>query len=191
MANKQYDNVSDLIGDLIEDGALANQIRQEIGEQRLSTALFTMRTHQGMTQTDVAEKIGCSQSAVSKLEHATEDQITVGDLVRYSSALGLNLSIRFTKNMTAVESVKHHFFQIKEHLDRLRDLAGDDGDMKRGVDRFYNEFLANVLRLYQAGKSELSRKRIKQEHRRPVLQLSTPEDLPDDKALDDLVKSAR
>lgn len=191
MANKQYDNVSDLIGDLIEDGALANQIRQEIGEQRLSTALFTMRNHQGMTQTDVAEKIGCSQSAVSKLEHATEDQITVGDLVRYSSALGLNLSIQFTKNMTAVESVKHHFFQIKEHLDRLRDLAGDDGDMKRGVDRFYNEFLANVLRLYQAGKSELSRKKVNQDHRRPVLQLSTPEDLPDDKALDDLLKSAR
>ena len=172
---------------LLEDKELSSAISREISEQKLATTLFTMRNHEGMTQEQVARKMGCSQSAVSKLEHATDEQITIGDIVRYSSALGLKLTVQFRKNMNAVESVKYHFFHIKKHLDHLRELAKADSDIRKGVDKFYNEWLLNMLQLYKAGKTELSRKKTRFVTQKPVLEVNAPEHIPDDSEITELL----
>jgi len=113
MSNRGYDSVSELLEDLSDDEQFRREVESEIAEQRLATKLFAMRNHYGLTQSQVAEAAGHTQSWVSKLEHSPTDKITVRDLLEYAEALQLQLRMQFRKPMTAVQSVKHHFFQIE------------------------------------------------------------------------------
>ncbi len=154
---RNYDSVADLLEDIIDDdGAFASEVQQAIESQRLAAALFQMRNNVGLTQEEVARRMGRTQSSISKLEHSTTDRISVRDLEEYASAIDVNLVISFEKQMTAADRVKFYFFEIKKHLDEMRELAGDDPDIVAGVDKFYNEWLINTLRHFSDGKKQLS-----------------------------------
>jgi predicted XRE-type DNA-binding protein len=90
---KRYDSVSDLVHDISDDTAFADDFDRQIDEQRMATTLFLMRNREGLTQAQVAERMGCTQSRVSKLEHASLSSISVQDLIDYSTALGADLNI--------------------------------------------------------------------------------------------------
>jgi len=66
-----------------------------------AVALRELRALLGLTQVDVAQRLGIGQAAVSRLEH--RDDITLGSLQRYVEALGAGLDIRVL--MPAGESV--------------------------------------------------------------------------------------
>ncbi len=59
----------------------------------LSEQLVARRIHLGLTQTQVAARMGTSQSAVARLE-AGEDDIRLSTLDRYVAALGSQLDWR-------------------------------------------------------------------------------------------------
>lgn len=158
MESQQFSSVEDLVDDIFaDDNDAASEIKNEIRSQKLATILHSMRCRAGISQQEMAERLGCTQSRVSKLEHSDTSRITVRDLEDYSRNLGINLIIRFQENMTAAEHVKHHFSQIKRHLDHLRELAKDDPEIAKGVDQFYNEWFLNTLKHFHEGKIELSK----------------------------------
>jgi hypothetical protein len=43
-----------------------------------------------------------------------------------------------------VESIKHHAFQIKKHLDQLASLAHKDVGISKGVEKSFGETLFNM-----------------------------------------------
>lgn len=55
--------------------------------KELSKQLVARRVHLGLTQTQVAARMGTSQSAVARLE-AGEDDVRLSTLDRYVAALG-------------------------------------------------------------------------------------------------------
>ena len=59
----------------------------------LISALYQARKSQGITQKDVAERMGTKQSAVSDIE-AIGGNPTVRTLLRYSRAIGMRLRLR-------------------------------------------------------------------------------------------------
>lgn len=61
----------------------------------LTDELVARRTELGLTQTEVAARMGTSQSAVARLESGDAD-VRLSSLERYAAALGdeLNLSLR-------------------------------------------------------------------------------------------------
>jgi transcriptional regulator with XRE-family HTH domain len=154
-SEKRYDSVSDLVRDVTDDQTFADAVDREIDDQRMATVLFLMRNREGLTQTELAERMGCTQSRVSKLERASLSSISVKDLMEYANALGADLNIVLQK-MDAASMVKHHFFQIKKHLDKIRELAGDDPEMVAGAKKFYDEWLVNTLKHFLDGKTALS-----------------------------------
>ena len=141
-----HNSVGDLFRDIVEDEQFLDETRQLIERRRLATVLFSMRCRHKMTQQQVADKLGKTQGYVSKLEHSSPEQITVSELEAYARALDVALTISFQPRATVAQMVKHHFFQIVRHLDTLCDLAGDDEDLKSGVDRFINEWLGNTIK---------------------------------------------
>jgi predicted transcriptional regulator len=62
---------------------------REISEQRraLSAALLARRRQLGLSQTEVAARMGTSQSAVARLESGAAD-LRLSTLQRYASAVG-------------------------------------------------------------------------------------------------------
>ena len=55
--------------------------------------LMIKRATSGLSQKDIARSFGCTQSRISKLENMTDSELTLADLAKYASALGLELRI--------------------------------------------------------------------------------------------------
>ena len=61
--------------------------------------ILKARAAAGMTQSDVAERIGTTQSAVARLESAdAKHSPSIATLQRYATALGYKLQIRLVKH---------------------------------------------------------------------------------------------
>lgn len=151
--SKKYKCVSDLIKSM----DLPKEQRQEqidyINQRRLSRLLTVMRSQQGMNQQQAAERCGCGQSKISKLEYKEDRKITIGELLDYSNALGLEMSVLFLpKKMKIVDRVKLHAFQIEELLQRLVKLSKGDKQMERAAAAFHSECLVNMFSI--VGKSQ-------------------------------------
>ena len=108
---KQYDSVSDLVHDISDDTAFSDAVDQEIDEQRMATMLFLMRNREGLTQAELAMRMGCTQSRISKLERAPLSSISMQDLMDVSTALGIDVNIIFQKMKAATP----RFSIIREH----------------------------------------------------------------------------
>jgi transcriptional regulator with XRE-family HTH domain len=60
--------------------------------------ILKARAATGLTQADVAERIGTTQSAVARLESAgAKHSPSIATLHRYATALGYRLQVRFVK----------------------------------------------------------------------------------------------
>lgn len=86
----------------------------------LMLELVKIREESGLTQKDVAERMGISQSAVSQFEHYDSNP-TLQTIVRYALATDADLELRASRRRDVVSkvTVKDHSLQFKvgEKLD--------------------------------------------------------------------------
>ncbi len=73
---------------------------REYERQRIAGRLFVMRNKAGLTQAEMAERMGVTQSAIAKLEDRG-DTVRFHDIVRYARALGFGVDMRFFPLQTA------------------------------------------------------------------------------------------
>ena len=156
--SKKYSSVLGAIKGMSKDREFASNLEQEISNRTLSKSLFAMRCGAGFTQKQLAERMKCSQSRVSKLEVSPDRAIKVCDLIDYAEACKLDVTIGFHKPMTLVDSVKYHAFEIKKNLDHLAELAHRDPDIDKGVKGFFPEVLLNLLKIISTSAEQLPNK---------------------------------
>jgi len=145
---KQFKNVNDLIKGLSEDENFKKEAIKQISENRLGKFLSFLRCEHRMTQKELADKIGCSQGRVSKVESAKDDSLSIKDFIDYGNALGLELEIGFrSKKMKWVDMVKYHAFQMQRYLNNMVQIAKEDKAIETGVLDFHLEALKNVPRM--------------------------------------------
>src|SRR5438270_832611 len=94
---KQYKNVTEMATDLSEDKASGERVAKAIRERAMVDMLMALRTRENMSQTDIAERMGCTQSKVSKLESSIDDDLRLGDFRAYATALGFQMTVRLVK----------------------------------------------------------------------------------------------
>ena len=63
-------------------------------EYQVVSQLLTARTRAGLTQDAVAERMGTTKSAVSRLESAGKHAPSLGTLKRYAEAVGCELQVK-------------------------------------------------------------------------------------------------
>lgn len=150
MAKKKLTNVMDLATKLEEEKEFARDLAYHLDNRTLVHKLIAMRAARGLTQEEVAAKMGCTQGRISKLETSDDLDLTFASIVHYAHAIGLRLEITLTgEETTAVDRVKHHAFCIKRLTDQLARLAFADETIARGVSRFFDEAAINLLRMLQ------------------------------------------
>jgi DNA-binding XRE family transcriptional regulator len=66
-------------------------------EYQLAKEMLKARAKAGLTQDGVAEKMGTTKSAISRLEAAGKHAPSLSTLKRYASAVGCELQVRFVR----------------------------------------------------------------------------------------------
>lgn len=147
MANaKQYASVSELLHDILSDKETREEFDTVVAQRRLIKQLIAMRAAMGMSQEDVAARMGCTQGSVSKLENSKDNDVRLGSLRAYAKAVGCELAAcAIPQDITPVQMVKCHTIAIKKHADDLARLARTDETIAEGVTGFFVELFANFM----------------------------------------------
>jgi transcriptional regulator with XRE-family HTH domain len=165
---KRYKSVIDLVEDIIEDEEFKEELKKDLQDKSLAHKLFGMRCAAGITQSEMAEKIGCDQSRISKLENAGLYSIKVGDLLAYTKALELNLSIRFHKSANAADCIKFHVLEVKKQMDYLAGLAHGDSEICNSITKFFGDTFIDIINNFLESVEKLP---VEEEIKPPTLEI--------------------
>ena len=147
----RYSDVSEMVREVLaEDQDFADEFEKHLAQRQIVKYLMALRASLDMSQQQIADKLGCTQSRISKLESGADGDLRFGDLVRYAGALGFKTDILLTpEDWTSVDEVKYHALCIKSNLDHLASLAAKDHSIAKGVAGFLNEAGFNLGRILQ------------------------------------------
>jgi predicted XRE-type DNA-binding protein len=110
---KTFSSVSEMVHEASGDDGFAAAYERRLAERRIIKDLMIKRATSGMSQKDIARSFGCTQSRISKLENMTDSELTIGDLAKYSRALGLELRIALApKDSTSAARNRSIAFEI-------------------------------------------------------------------------------
>lgn len=153
---KRYHAVADTVRDVTGDENLAASVERHIAERRLIMALTAQRVKVGLSQQEVATKISCTQSKVSKLESGKDADCPLGQLVQYAIAVGANIRLFLVPHgQKRVDQVKMYAALIQRLLHEMVDLAGDDLHMCDGVQKFMTEASYNLGKIVEGAEARL------------------------------------
>lgn len=155
---KRYGSVLDMVRKTA-DPDFAQTFESDLREHTVSRMLFVLRNRAGLLQSEMAKRMGCPQSKVSKIEHTPNANLRLGDVAAYARAAGCQVEMRFLQKATASERVKCAAREIHHHLQRLAQLADGDAKICREVSGFYHQFLFNMLLIYTTVQAALTKGR--------------------------------
>lgn len=143
---------SSVIADLCDDETIVRDVEARMSQTKFVAMLTEARARKGMTQKDVAQRIGTSVSKVSRFEASDDDDLRIGDAKDYLNALDIEASIAFfDKSMPTTNQIKHYIFEIEKlltHLTTIAKTCDDDRSIVDGISRFRGEVLYNFLIKY-------------------------------------------
>ena len=121
----------------------------------VTDALVQIRKEAGMTQAQMAEKMGVTQSAISKIESGSDESLKLSEIKAYSRATDSKIVLQCGTPLTHVEHIKHHVIALKHHLRHLCELSQGDAEIEQGVNTFLSETIYNLLPVFgMAGKHQ-------------------------------------
>ncbi len=138
MTDKTHHSVTDLLSDISDDAQFVDDVRETAADRELVKHLIAHRVKADLSQKELAVKLDCTQSRISKLEQSLDAELRLGDLKQYLDALDLRCRVTITpKSVKAVDEVKFHAFRIRELLTRLVKLANEDEEnISNGIAKF-------------------------------------------------------
>jgi transcriptional regulator with XRE-family HTH domain len=87
-----YYSVRDMLRGTLDPEDAADTIAY-LDARLLVNKLVLLRITQGMTQAEVAERMGCQQAKVSKMERSEDANLGLGDVVAFAKALGKGVKL--------------------------------------------------------------------------------------------------
>ena len=152
---------ADIAADLAGDKHIKDLVEKEVNQSKLVMTISRIRIEKGVSQKELAQKMGCTQSKISKIESGPDERINWGDLVEYLDALGVEMSILLDEpSLPAALRIKQHVLATKHLLDELAEIAkdvDDDNDIVSKIHEFYGEVLFNFLLKYEESVQKLNK----------------------------------
>jgi len=155
-----FHSVSDAAAFLAGDEQVKALVEQEIAGSQIVNSLIQQRMGKKVSQKELAQRMGCDPSKISRMEAGNDAQLKIGDVTHYLTAIGVQMSMIFEDaELPAAERIKRHVFAIHEQLERLVDIAkqvdGDDSIIKK-IREFYGEVLLNFMLRFSDSHQKLS-----------------------------------
>lgn len=153
------DNAAKQLDDVFGPG-MADLLKREEDKTRLVRTLEEARLKAGLTEAEVARRMGVSRSKVCRLEGAYDADLSWGDICAYAQAVGVSISLLFAETGNTAARIKHCVLEVGRLLRRLTELAKQanaDESLTRGIDRFHRETLFNFLLQFDTSYKNLPR----------------------------------
>lgn len=157
--SKRVNDVSELVKTISTTQSFKKNFEKEIQSKTIAKFLFSLRCDHKLTQKQLAEKVGCSQGRVSKIESSYDQELTLKDLMDYANALNLQVELGYrTPSVKIVDLIKYHAFKIKDYLEQLTKLAKEkeDESINEGVQQFHGETIYNLVKITLDSLSKLN-----------------------------------
>jgi transcriptional regulator with XRE-family HTH domain len=144
---KRYREVSEMVrADSSPD--FADAFEKRLAERQLIKKLIVLRTRCGLSQEELATRLNCTQSKISKLENGKDSDIRIGDLLAYAAAAGYHMEFIFAEDdVTIADEVKYHFFQTTSLMEKMVHLANVDEAIAKGIAGFFGEACCNFMKM--------------------------------------------
>ncbi len=114
----------------------------------VSRSLTALRCSHDVTQAELAERAGCTQSKISRIENSPNDRLKLEALAMYARAFNMRVSFDFERELPAADAIGGLARQIRTSLDDVDETTRNDGAAERGAERTYEEFLFQMLDLF-------------------------------------------
>jgi transcriptional regulator with XRE-family HTH domain len=121
--------------------------------------LCLLHTRAGLTQTQIAERIGWAQSRISEWEGSVDRELPIGEIFDHVKATGSQVSIGIGKPHTHFQSVKAHASGIRRHLTSLAALAKRHDELDLEIQFFFGEAFLNRLNVLSECQGPMERDR--------------------------------
>jgi len=177
--SKKFNTINEMLEGLSEEQKFEEVTKKQIEGKQISKFLTLLRCRERLTQKQIAKKIGCTQSKISKIETSFDNELSISDLIDYAKALNLKLELGYRKSsVKIVDLIKYHASKISKYLNQLVDLAKDkkDDDIAEGVDRFLGEAVYNMIRISVEPYAKLLKAKNIRKKEKQMIHISPPFD---------------
>ena len=144
-SGRRYTSVSDLL----RGEKVCEKVQEDVfgraAEKKIATLLASLRAQAGLTQQDLAAKMGRTQGSVSKIESTPDRDITLGIIQDYAKATNSAISLTCGKPLNHVQAVKNHALGIRHSLESLANIAQKHDELEPHIQGFFGEAFFNIL----------------------------------------------
>lgn len=144
---RRYASVSDMLVKEKASREVCEQTAKLNARSVVARRLASVRAKAGMTQAELAKKIGCSQGRISKIEASMDEDITLGVIREYMKATESSLTLVCGKPVSHVQAIKNHAFSIRRHLTALAQIAHKNEELEPHIQGFFGEAFLNILEI--------------------------------------------
>ncbi len=109
-------------------------IRQEVLSAEIGQMIYDARTKAGLTQQQLANRLGTTQSVISRLESANYEGHSLSMLQRIAEVLGQKLELR----LSAAAEEASPLIRIASRVDCDCEKDQGDNDQQNGDKRFHD-----------------------------------------------------
>jgi len=157
MTEKRYKSVSELMANIhSDDPHFVDDLKNQMNCRQIVRGLATLRNSKNITQEEIAKKMECAQSRVSKIENGLDDDLRMSDIAAYLKVLDYTAEINLLpSDMTIVDEIKYYACRMKQSFDKLTHLANKDDTIQKGVAKFHIEALVNLIELVRSSAGKL------------------------------------
>jgi len=118
-----------------EDAARKAALEETRTHAEVARTIYELRTAAGLSQQELADLIGTTQSAISRLEDEEYEGHSVSLLNRIASALNQRLTVVMEAKDPERNTLRYAFQTVLQDLRRSRGLTVDELSAKTGIDR--------------------------------------------------------
>jgi ribosome-binding protein aMBF1 (putative translation factor) len=87
-----------LDGELEKDPEFRRRVDEALSEMRIEQDLVALREARGLSQSDLAKRIGVSQPLIARLESGRVKNLTLRTLARYAAGVGAQVRLQVVKD---------------------------------------------------------------------------------------------
>lgn len=118
-----------------DDADRKSSLEAERVNAEVAQMIYELRQEAGLSQKELADLIGTTQSVISRLEDADYEGHSLSMLSRIAKALNKHLNVKIASKDPDVETFRYVFSRVVQGLRRERGLKVDEFSEKSGIDQ--------------------------------------------------------